>query len=407
MLAKLHHPNIVDVVTAGITQDEMRVPYYVMERLNGVNLRHMLEKKGALDLVYALRVAIDVLDALEHAHDHGVIHRDVKPENIFLHRNASGTTTTKLLDFGIMRLIDRKSTDVTRGKFVGTIRYASPEQIMGESVEATSDLYAVGLLLYEMIAGRGPFDDVNEAYAIGMAHVTRQPPPLSQVRRDVPPEIEHIVHASLAKKPAERPQDAYTFSSELRRLVPGGPLSPRAPRVITPSSPSDAIAYGVTEAHITPVNAYANASANANVSANMHVTPIHAVNATSMAAEARTRPPASSASVILPIAIAGTVGAAVIVAAILYVVRARPPADPPRSVVTPPPSSSVSLSAEAQSGASRPVPTPTPSASSAGPPLGAVPVDSAKPRPKAPVPRVPTSGVPVKKPLRPEDVGFE
>jgi serine/threonine-protein kinase len=393
MLAKLHHPNIVDVVTAGITQDGMRVPYYVMERLNGVNLRHMLEKKGALDLVHALRVAIDVLDALEHAHEHGVVHRDVKPENIFLHRNASGTTTTKLLGFGIMRLLDRKSTDVGRGKFVGTIRYASPEQIMGEPVEAASDLYAMGLLLYEMIAGRGPFDEVNEAYAIGMAHVTRPPPPLSQLAREVPPEIEQIVHAALAKKAADRPRDAYTFSTELRRLVPGGPLSPPVPRVmtpVTPVTPSHPMAFVATEAHVTPVrftpvDAIAiNSSSNANSNA----------NATSMAGEARTRPP-SPASFVLPIAVAGVIGAAVVAAAVIYVMRAPPP------TILPPPAAA---SAAPLGSATVPTPSSERMASTASASAPA-PSESAAARPKAPLlPRTPATP---KKPLRPEDVGFE
>lgn len=246
-LAKLHHPHIVDVVTAGVTQDAARVPYYVMERLNGQNLRWMLERKGALDLVYALRIAIDVLDALEHAHEHGIVHRDVKPENIFLHRNPSGTTTTKLLDFGIMRLVDqKKSSSLTHGKFVGTLRYASPEQILGEPVEGSSDLYSLGLVLYEMICGRGPFDDVTEPVAVGGAHVNRAPPPPSQFVA-VPPEIERIVLAALSKKPEGRPRDAFTFAEELRRLMPGGPASPRAPRVVTPVS-SDPIGFVATEA---------------------------------------------------------------------------------------------------------------------------------------------------------------
>src|SRR5262245_31629392 len=103
VLAKLQHPNIVEVITAGLTGDDMKLPFYVMERLEGLNLRTVLEKKGALDVERAVCIAIDLLDALAHAHESGVIHRDVKPENIYLHQARTGGTTTKLLDFGIMR----------------------------------------------------------------------------------------------------------------------------------------------------------------------------------------------------------------------------------------------------------------------------------------------------------------
>jgi eukaryotic-like serine/threonine-protein kinase len=224
-LAKLQHPNIVDVVTAGVTQDPRRVPFYVMERLNGQNLRVVLEKKGALELPHAYRISIDVLDALEHAHENAVIHRDVKPENIFLHRNANGTTLTKLLDFGIMRLLDRKVSH-TQGKFIGTLRYAAPEQIMGEKVGPQTDLYSLGVVLYEMLCGRGPFDDAGDAYAIGAAHAQKPAPPVSAFAQ-VPPSVERLVMASLAKNPAERPRDAFTFASELRRLLRDEEAAPR------------------------------------------------------------------------------------------------------------------------------------------------------------------------------------
>src|SRR4029079_9030311 len=149
-----------------------------MERLNGQNLRVVIEKKGSLELEHCYRIAIDVLDALEHAHEHAVIHRDVKPENIFLHRHANGTPTTKLLDFGIMRILDRKASH-TQGKFIGTLRYASPEQIFGGELGPKTDIYSLGIVLYEMLPGGGPFDELGAAYAIGAAHAQRAPPPLS------------------------------------------------------------------------------------------------------------------------------------------------------------------------------------------------------------------------------------
>jgi serine/threonine protein kinase len=225
-LAKLQHPNIVDVVTAGMTTDEQRMPFYVMERLNGQNLRVVIEKKGSLELSHCFRIAIDVLDALEHAHENSIIHRDVKPENIFLHRNINGTTITKLLDFGIMRLLDRKMSH-TQGKFIGTLRYASPEQIFGGDLGPQTDIYSLGIVLYEMLAGRGPFDEVGDAYAIGAAHAQRPPPPLSQFVA-LPPALERLVMASLAKAPQDRPRDCFSFASELRRMLRDEEAAPKS-----------------------------------------------------------------------------------------------------------------------------------------------------------------------------------
>lgn len=225
-LARLQHPNIVDVVTAGVTSDDRRMPFYVMERLNGHNLRVVLEKKGALELRHCYRIAIDVLDALEHAHENSIIHRDVKPENIFLHRNVNGTTITKLLDFGIMRLLDRQ-VSYTQGQFIGTLRYASPEQVFGGDLGPQSDIYSLGVVLYEMIAGRGPFDDIGDAYAVGAAHAQSPAPPLSRFT-DVPGPLERLVMSSLAKAPHDRPRDCFAFASELRRMLQEEEADPKS-----------------------------------------------------------------------------------------------------------------------------------------------------------------------------------
>ena len=238
-LARLQHPNIVDVVTAGMTTDAARMPFYVMERLTGRNLRFLIEKKGSLELSHCYRIAIDVLDALEHAHENSIIHRDVKPDNIFLHSNANGTTTTKLLDFGIMRLLDRKASH-TQGKFIGTLRYASPEQIFGGELGAATDIYSLGLVLYEMLAGRGPFDDVGDAYAIGAAHAQQPPPPLSRFVA-VPAALEQLVMSSLAKDPHDRPRDCFSFASELQRMLrddEAAPKSATAVNVLTSPAPN-------------------------------------------------------------------------------------------------------------------------------------------------------------------------
>ena len=218
-LAKLQHPNIVEVYTSGTTQDSMRLPYYVMERLQGQSLRTVLERKGRLTVEQACDIGIDLLDALDHAHEFGIIHRDVKPDNIFITRGRDGRSLAKLLDFGIIKLASAPSsqTMATGGRFIGTFRYAPPEQILGREVTPRSDLYAAGLVLYEMIAGRGPFDDFTGEMEIGKAHIDVTPPTLSRFAI-VNAGTEQLVMSALQKDPALRPRDAFTFASALRDL---------------------------------------------------------------------------------------------------------------------------------------------------------------------------------------------
>ncbi|MCL2449546.1 MAG: protein kinase [Polyangiaceae bacterium] len=215
-LARLHHPNIVEVITAGVTADELKLPYYVMERLNGQSLRVILSKKGQIDLPHVFHIGIDLLDALDHAHDKGVVHRDVKPDNIFLHRTPAGVTVTKLLDFGIVSMLDGGG-ETASGRFLGTLRYAAPEQLRGEKPTVKTDLYAAGLVLYESIAGRGPFDDEGEPQQVGAAHLHKAPPPLSRFA-SVPAELERLLMASLAKSAEQRPRDAFSFAASLRNM---------------------------------------------------------------------------------------------------------------------------------------------------------------------------------------------
>jgi serine/threonine protein kinase len=215
-LARLNHPNIVEVITAGVTADDLKLPYYVMERLNGQSLRLVLDKKGRLDLGHAYHIGIDLLDALDHAHDKGLIHRDVKPDNIFLHRTAAGVTVTKLLDFGIVSVLDA-GTSETAGRFLGTLRYSAPEQLRGESPTPKMDVYAAALVIYEILAGRGPFDDQGDASAVGAAHLNRLAPRLSKLV-PVPRELDNLLAAALAKDPILRPRDAFSFAASLRNL---------------------------------------------------------------------------------------------------------------------------------------------------------------------------------------------
>jgi serine/threonine-protein kinase len=215
-LARLRHPNIVDVITAGVTGDALHLPFYVMERLSGESLRAVLKRHGPIELRLALGITIDLLQALEHAHEHGVIHRDVKPDNVFLHRVSDGLTVTKLLDFGIVSLIDATRSE-SAGHFVGTLRYAAPEQLRGDAPSPKMDLYAVGLILFEMVAGRGPLDHVGDSQQIAAARLTQDAPLLSTLIA-VPTELDELLVRALDRQPEGRPRDAFAFASELRNL---------------------------------------------------------------------------------------------------------------------------------------------------------------------------------------------
>ena len=217
ILARIAHSNIVDIVTADVSNDQWRVPYYVMERLTGQTLRMMLEKRHRLDVAHAVHLTIDLLDALGHAHNEGVVHRDVKPENIFIHRPPNGFTVTKLLDFGIMSLLSSDQRE-TAGRFLGTFRYAAPEQLQGAAPSPLFDVYATGLVLYEAISGRGPFDDAGDGHAVASARLQRPAPLLSTFVPEVPPELDQLLRQVLARDPARRTNSAYTFRTQLRTI---------------------------------------------------------------------------------------------------------------------------------------------------------------------------------------------
>lgn len=253
-LARLHHPNIVEVITAGVTADDLRLPFFVMERLDGQSLRAVLEKRGRLELPHAYNLVIDLLDALDHAHDRGIVHRDVKPDNIFLHRSAAGSTVTKLLDFGIVSLLDDAENE-TSGRFLGTLRYAAPEQLRGEKPTPKTDVYASALVLYEILAGRGPFDDEGDPHRVGQAHLHQRPPPLMHFAW-VPTELNGLVMAALDKDPAVRPRDAFSFAASLRNIKRVYPSMPRTLRSTSAYDITDATISAVVDSSVTdPGNA--------------------------------------------------------------------------------------------------------------------------------------------------------
>jgi serine/threonine protein kinase len=236
VLARLDHPNIVDVVDMGRTLDGR--PYFVMELLRGRDLRSELGRFGVVAIPTALGIVVQALDGLAAAHAAGVVHRDIKLENLFLCDDG----TVKLVDFGIAKsgLVNR--TD--HGRAMGTPRSMSPEQYAGGPIDARADLYAIGIVLYELVTGRGPFDEHRgNVQALRYAHCEKTPPLPSVVApQPMPSEVEALIVRALAKSPSERFQTAAEMAERLRRLrgerrrrMSGAPPAP-ALRAETPTT---------------------------------------------------------------------------------------------------------------------------------------------------------------------------
>ena len=205
--ARLSHPNIVTVFEAG--QDN-GVVYIAMEYLQGKNLAEVLETRS-LSFEEKIRILSKVLEALHHAHGLDVVHRDIKPSNI--HVCADGTI--KLMDFGLARVLVA-DTLTASGNVLGTPPYASPEQLRGEAVDRRTDIYSTGVMAYEMLAGRRPFEPDNESISSVILKVIQQPAaPMDTALSRILPEIESIVSRAMAKAPAER----YQSADDMRRAL--------------------------------------------------------------------------------------------------------------------------------------------------------------------------------------------
>jgi serine/threonine-protein kinase len=213
VLARLEHPNIVRIFDHEL---EGETPCFVMEVLNGRTLRDVLAAGVKIRPRIAYEITRQLLEALHCAHTYEVtvVHRDIKPENIFLHSPKHGDPVVKLIDFGVVALSDRKHD----GTFVGTWSYAAPEQIRGEQATPATDLYAVGLVLFEMLAGVGPFDQYESGLLISAAQLEEIPPPVSKFAPWVPESVVQLVASALAKDPKHRPIDAYAFAEALYEL---------------------------------------------------------------------------------------------------------------------------------------------------------------------------------------------
>ncbi|MGQ9599723.1 MAG: protein kinase domain-containing protein [Anaerolineae bacterium] len=230
-IANLNHPNILHVYDAGVAYGHY---YLVMDYAEGGSLQDLL-RRGPLDVGRTISIISQLADALDHAHQRGLVHRDVKPSNVMLTREGHPLLT----DFGIAKVL-YETTSLTRtGAALGTPDYMAPEQIQGQPVDGRTDIYALGIMLYEMLAGWAPFRSSTPVATL-YRQVNEPPPPLHQANIAIPPWLDAVVGKALAKQPAARYQRASELAQDLRRqtvtVAPGG--MPPSARTVPPPVPS-------------------------------------------------------------------------------------------------------------------------------------------------------------------------
>jgi len=253
--AALNHPNIVAVYdtgedTLGDGPEAARVPYIVMELVDGMTLRQLLASGRRLLPERALEITSGVLAALDYSHRHGIVHRDIKPANVMLTQQGD----VKVMDFGIARALADSARTMTQGSAVlGTAQYLSPEQARGEVVDARSDLYSTGCLLYELLTSRPPFIG-DSPVSVAYQHVSEPPTAPSTIDPGVPRDIDPLVLTALAKSPDDRYQTAAAMRADVDRAIAGLPVAAPMPASVLPSSALD------QTARLAPVSAAGAAS---------------------------------------------------------------------------------------------------------------------------------------------------
>ncbi|WP_158622222.1 serine/threonine-protein kinase [Corallococcus sp. CA047B] len=211
----IRHPGIIDIFGFGSLPDER--PYVIMELLQGRPLSDFLGEKSRMDLESVVWVMDQVLAALGAAHRAGVVHRDLKPANVFVVETPEAPTTLKLVDFGIAKLLESRESPLTSdGSVIGTPEFMAPEQIRGGTPSPATDLYAVGVMLFQLLTGVRPFQ--GDSVQVMFAHLDRQPPVPSALTPGIPPEFDTLVRQLLAKDPADRPPSAEAVRERLKRV---------------------------------------------------------------------------------------------------------------------------------------------------------------------------------------------
>jgi serine/threonine-protein kinase len=210
---RLHHPNIQQLLDEG-RLDGSVAPYLVLEFVDGTLLREYLRQHAPLPVEEAIRIAVQLADALEYCHAHGVVHRDLKPENILIEQDG----TVKLVDFGIALLQGARRLTFRRlTSGFGTPDYMAPEQVQGDRGDARTDVYALGVMVYEMLTGDVPYHG-DSPLAVMSQRVTMDAPLLRQSRPDLPPQLEAVVWKALRREPSERYPTMAAFRNDLTHL---------------------------------------------------------------------------------------------------------------------------------------------------------------------------------------------
>jgi len=235
-VATLSHPNIVTVIDRGEHENRQ---FIVFEYVEGDNLKQLIQRRGPAPVSTALELAMQIARGLSFAHQQGLVHRDVKPQNVLL----NGDGQAKVTDFGIARSLDVKHGMTQTGTVLGTSDYIAPEQAQGHRVDEHTDVYSLGVVLYELLTNEVPFPGENFV-AVAMRHINEPPPSIRDKRADVPPRVEAAVQRAMAKDPHDRFQTMADFCRELEACLaevqgtravsapppPAAPARPRAPR---------------------------------------------------------------------------------------------------------------------------------------------------------------------------------
>ena len=205
------HPNIVTVIDRGEHGDRQ---FIVFEYIDGENLKRLIERRGPAPVATALELGMQIARGLAFAHQQGLVHRDVKPQNVLL----NGDGQAKVTDFGIARSLDVQQGRTQTGTVLGTSDYIAPEQAQGQRVDEHTDVYSLGCVLYELLTEQVPFPGENFV-AVAMRHINEPPPPIRDKRPDVPPRVEAAIHRAMAKDPADRFATMSDFCRELEACL--------------------------------------------------------------------------------------------------------------------------------------------------------------------------------------------